>query len=208
MARAVFQNALARLKTQVQAVEVGVTFFEVIDHSQALQVVLEAAKFGHAGVQSVLPGMAKRGVAQVVRQGNGFDQVFVELQRARHGAAQLRHFQRMREARAKQVALVVQKDLGFVDQAPKRGAMHDAVAVALKLGTRGRRGLRKAPPARVRRVAGVGREHQAPVAQQASITARTRASGAPRTQARPGPSISTKRISPPSAFLSTRIRSR
>ena len=42
-----------------------------------------------AGMQRVLPGVAKRGVAQVVRQRNGFDQVFIELQVAGDGAAKL-----------------------------------------------------------------------------------------------------------------------
>ncbi len=40
-------------------------------------------------------------------------------------------------------------------------------------------------------------------AQLAASTSRTSASGAARMAARPGPSITTKRISPPSAFLST-----
>ncbi len=44
-----------------------------------------------------------------------------------------------------------------------------------------------------------------PWAQQVSITCRTRWSGAERMMALPGPSISTKRISPASAFLSTRM---
>ena len=64
-------------------------------------------------------------------QGNGLDQVFVQVQRTRDGAAELRHFQRVRHARAKQVAFVVQENLRLVDQAAKRGGVNDAVAVAL-----------------------------------------------------------------------------
>ena len=79
----------------------------------------------------VLAGMAERRVAQVVRQGNGLDQVLVEPQRTRNGAAQLRHLQRVRHARAKQVTLVVQEDLRLVDQPPERRGMNDAVAIAL-----------------------------------------------------------------------------
>ena len=40
------------------------------------------------------------------------------------------------------------------------------------------------------------------------MTARTKASGAPRIDAVPEPSTTTNRISPPSAFLSTRINAR
>ena len=100
-----------------------------------------------AGVQRILAGMTKWRVAEVMRQGNRFDQVFIELQRAGDGTPELRNFQRMREPRAKQIALMVQKYLGLVDQAAKRGAMHDAVAVALKVGARRRRkfGVSAAP---------------------------------------------------------------
>ena len=83
-ARAVLEDALARLKRQVQAVELRVALFQRIDHAQALQVVLKAALPSHAGVQRILPGVAKRRVAQVVRQRNGFDQILVDAQRARH----------------------------------------------------------------------------------------------------------------------------
>jgi hypothetical protein len=37
----------------------------------------------------------------------------------------------MRHACAKQIAFMVKKDLRFVDQATKRGGMHDTVTVAL-----------------------------------------------------------------------------
>ena len=205
-ARAVLENALARLEREVQAVKLGVAFFELIDHAQALQVVLEAAKCAHAVIERVLPGVAKRRVAQVVGQRNRLHQIFIERERARNGARQLRHLQRMRQPGTEQVAFVVQKHLGFVDQTPKRGAMNNAVAVALVLGA-GRRGrLRKTPAARLGGITGKGGQHDH--AQQASMTSRTRASGALRMAARPGPLITTKRISPPSAFLSTRMSSR
>ena len=59
---------------------------------------------------------------------------FVERQRARHGAPQLCHLQRMGEPGTKQVALVVKKNLRFVHQPPKRRAVNDAIAVALEFG--------------------------------------------------------------------------
>src|SRR5690606_23677665 len=124
-------------------------------------------------------------VAQVVRQRNSLDQVFVEPQRTRDAAPELRHFQRMREAGAEQVALVVEEHLRLVDQAAKRGGMNDAVAVALEGGTR--RGLRleKAAPAAVRGVAGIGREQRAHRGRQLrSITSATTASATGRSTAR------------------------
>jgi len=128
----------------------------MVHHTQTLQVVLKAAKVGHAVVERILSGVPKRCVAQVMGQRNGFDQVFVEPQRARHRAAELRHLQRVGQARAKQVALVVQKHLGFIYQTPKCRAVHDAVTVSLVVGARWRRRLRKTPTARAGRVTGVG----------------------------------------------------
>ena len=61
--------------------------------------------------------------------------------------ADLRHFERMREARAVQVALVVHEHLGLVDEAAERVGMDDAVAVALELAAEARRGLGIAPAA-------------------------------------------------------------
>ena len=85
------------------------------------------------------PGVAERRVAEVVGQADGLGQHLVELERARDGARDLRDLERMRQAGAVQVALVVDEDLGLVHQPAERGGMHDAVAVALVFGPVGRR---------------------------------------------------------------------
>ena len=156
--RAVFEDPFARFKSQVQPVVIWVAVFQLIDHAQALQVVLKAAEIGHAFVQRVLACVAERRVPEVVRQRNGFHQVFMQAQRPGDGARQLRHLQRMRHPRAKQVAFVVDEHLRLVDQPPERGGMNDAVTVSLEFVARGRgrRGVKA--PARRGRVAGVGRE--------------------------------------------------
>jgi hypothetical protein len=63
------------------------------------------------------PAWPKGRVTQVVRQRDGFHQVFVQAQRPRDAAPELSHFERMRQARAEQVAFVVQEHLRLVDQA-------------------------------------------------------------------------------------------
>ena len=164
--RAVLENALARFEAQVEAVPGGVALLQMVHDAQALQVVLEAAPVlpgrAHAVVERVLAGVAERGVAQVVRQRDGLDQVFVERQGSGDRPPQLRHLQRMRQAGAEQVALVVEKDLRLVDQAAKRGAVHDAVAVALERRSRGRGRLGMAAAAgacRIRRIRGQRHEY-------------------------------------------------
>ena len=72
--RAMLQDAFAALEGQVQAGELGVALLEFIHHAQRLQVVLEAAVFAHAFVQRILPGMAERRMAEVVREADGFGQ--------------------------------------------------------------------------------------------------------------------------------------
>src|SRR3546814_21051002 len=52
-------------------------------------------------------------------------------QRARQAAGDLRHFQRVAEARAVIVAFVIDEDLRLVFQSPERVGVDDAVAVAL-----------------------------------------------------------------------------
>ena len=137
-------------KHEVQAVERRVALLQLVDHAQALQVVLEAAVARHAFVQRVLAGMAERRVAQVVRQRDRLDQVLVQPQRPRDRTAQLRHLDRVREPRAEQVAFVVQEHLRLVDQPAERGGMDDAVAVALELGAGRRRRLGMAAAAAAR----------------------------------------------------------
>src|SRR5215475_12580428 len=48
---AVLENALAAFECQVESRELGIAFFELIDHTQRLQVVLETSVRAHALVQ-------------------------------------------------------------------------------------------------------------------------------------------------------------
>ena len=119
-------------KRQVQAVERRVALLEAIDDAQALQVVLEAAVLG-ACSRAARPGRRGRTACGRGRAPARSPRPGLRSARsaARDRAADLRHFERVRQARAEQVALVVDEDLGLVDEAAERGAVHDAVAVAL-----------------------------------------------------------------------------
>src|SRR5581483_10089113 len=154
--RAVLEDALARLKTQVEAAEGGVLVLQLVDHAQRLRIVFEAAPGTHAGVEGVLPGVAEGRVAEVVRQGDSLRQVLVQRQRAGHGAGDLRHLQRVGQARAEQVAFMVDEDLGLVLEAAERGRVHDAVAVALVFAAVIGPRLGEAAAARVLVTRGVG----------------------------------------------------
>ncbi|SUE42435.1 Uncharacterised protein [Ralstonia mannitolilytica] len=158
VARAMLEDALARLERQVQAVKAAVALFQPVHHQQALQVVLETAVRLHAIVERILACVAERRVAQVVRERDGLHQVFVQPQAARDRPGDLRHLKAVRQARAKQVALVVDEDLCLVFEPPEGRAVDDAVAIALELGARGGRRFGVHAAARLRRMRGVGSE--------------------------------------------------
>ena len=132
-AGAVFEDAFPRFVHEVEPVEGGVAFFEEVDDAQGLEVVLEAAVFFHAGVEGILPRVAKGGVAQIVREGNGFGKVFVQTQGPGKGAGDLGNFNAVGEAGAEEVAFVIHKDLGFVFEPAKGRGVDDTVPVALEL---------------------------------------------------------------------------
>src|SRR5450631_3498155 len=180
--------------------------FEFVHHTQRLHVVLEAAKIHHAFVERILARVPERRVPQVVSQANGFRQHFVQTQCARDGACNLSHLERMREPGPKQVSLMIDEHLGFVDQPAKYRGMHDSIAVALIFGAiRGRR-FRMAAAAGTFFVCGIRRQLR-----HAQYSARVASSVgcpyAPVTTARPRLSRSTRRTVPDSTFLSICINS-
>ena len=117
--------------------------------AQGVAVVVEAAVLGHAGVQRVLAGMPEGGMAEVVAKRDRFREIVVELKRPSERAGDLRHLDRMGEASAEMVALVIDEHLGLMGEPAEGGRMDDAVAVALELGPRRRRRLgdKRASPA-------------------------------------------------------------
>jgi hypothetical protein len=92
--------------------------------------------------------VTERRVPEVMREADRLRQHFVELERAGDGAGNLRHLERVGEARAKQVALMIDEHLGLVNQAAKGGGVDDAVAITLVFRAIGRSGFGVAPAAR------------------------------------------------------------
>ena len=145
----VFGQALAGFPGEVQAAEAGVFFLQFLDDAQALTVVLEAAVAAHQLVQHLLAFVAERGMAQIVRQGDGFGQVVVQVERAGDAAGDGGDFDGVGQARAQMVAGAVEEDLGLVFQAAKGARVDDAVAVALVFGAPQRGRFRMNPAARI-----------------------------------------------------------
>src|SRR6185437_13933698 len=156
--RAVLEDALAALEGEVEPVEIRVAVLELIDHPQRLQVVLEASVGTHARVERILACMTEGCVPEIVREADRLGERLAEPEGVRDRAGDLRDLDGVRDARAVEVAFVVDEHLRLVDQAPERIGMNDAVAVALVLPTQIRFRLRVAPAARVPLTRSIGRE--------------------------------------------------
>src|SRR5262245_34937907 len=99
--------------------------------------------------------MTKRCMAEVVSQRQGFRQILVESEGAADRACDLRHFEAVGQPGAVMVALVIDKDLGFVGQPAEGRRMNDAVPISLKRRPHRMLGLPVEPPAaffRLRRI--------------------------------------------------------
>ena len=142
------EDAVAHRLAEVEARAVAL---QPLDDAQRVLVVLEAAAEALAAGRrrDRLADVAERRVAEVVPHPDRLDEVLVEAQRARDGAGDLRHLERVREARAVVIALGRHEHLRLVLQAAERLAVDDPVAVALErraqaavlLGPRARGGV-------------------------------------------------------------------
>jgi len=147
----VLEDALTRLEAEIEAVKGCVTVLEHVYDTKALEVVFKPTMPLHAGVESVLPGVAKGGVTEVVSKADRLDQVFAEAKSAGNRAADLGDLQAVRQARTKKVAFVIYEDLGLVLKSPKRSGMNNSIAVALELTPRIGRVLSVNAPSRALR---------------------------------------------------------
>src|ERR687885_1807480 len=74
-------------------------------------------------------------MAEVMAQTDRFDQIFVETERTRYRACDLRHLQRMRQSRTVMIALRCYEDLGLMLEPPERLGMQYPVTITLKACT-------------------------------------------------------------------------
>src|SRR5687768_3484234 len=144
------EDAFARFKAQIQAIKCPVMFFQHIHYPKGLKIVLKTPMVFHASVERFLPSMAEWRMTQIMRERNGFHQIFIKLKVAGDGAANLRNFQAVRQARAKQVSLMIYENLRLVLESPEGRRMNDPIPVALERGAPLRRFFGEPAPAGIR----------------------------------------------------------
>ena len=135
-------DAFAHFKSKIQSAESGVAQLEIFDDAQGMQVVIEEkAVLAHGGVERLFAGVPKGRVADVVDQGQGFDQIDIQVELGGDGAGDLRHFDGVGQAVAEVIGVAAGENLGLVFQPAKGAGVDDAVAVALEVIAIGMLGL-------------------------------------------------------------------
>ena len=65
---AMLDDGLPDLPGQVQTIEFAVAFFQHVHHPQGVGVVVETSMVGHQLIESILTGVAERGVPEIMRE--------------------------------------------------------------------------------------------------------------------------------------------
>src|SRR5207244_11933568 len=127
--RAVFQDPVPDFPREVQA---GAVLLDLLDDADALLVVAEAVR--QKLPEQLLTDVAERRVPNVVAHRHCLDEVLVETEAARHGSADLRPLERVRQARAVVAADRSEEDLRLVLEPAEGLAVDDAVAIERERG--------------------------------------------------------------------------
>ena len=94
--------------------------------------MVKAAVFFHDFLQAAFSGMAERRVAEIVVEGDGFAEFFIEVKAFAKRAGDLRDFNAVGQAGSVVFALMIGKDLRFAVQTAKSRGVNQSVTVALK----------------------------------------------------------------------------
>ena len=112
--RAVVQYPVPDLHSQIQANSL------LLQHFHDPHALFKMGKAAAAQpVQHRFPHMAEGRMPQIMSQRHRFRQILIQAQRLGDGSGDLRHLQRMGQARPVVISLGSQKDLGFMLQPPK-----------------------------------------------------------------------------------------
>src|SRR5262245_19823889 len=109
-----FDDAFERLPSEIEAVEIRVAPFERGQNAQSLGVMIKAAAVGETAIKRALASVAKRWMAEIVRQRAGFGQIFVKPEDTSQRPCNLGHFQSVSKARAKMITFVNDENLRLI----------------------------------------------------------------------------------------------
>ena len=108
------EDTVQHLKGQVPALALSFYLFKEPHALDIMEKVSEAVTFGKRG-QECLPIMTERGVADIMTEGYGLDQVFVEPEKTPDGTRYLGYKLHMKYTMGYMVIFDKIKYLGFID---------------------------------------------------------------------------------------------
>lgn len=118
---------------EIEPLPVRVGVFEYGDNPEALHVVIEPLPvLTHAGIEGFFTRMPKRWMPEIVPEGNGFAQVFIETEVSGEVSRDLCDLERVSEAVTIMVACIWSDDLHLALQSAKGTTVDYAVTVTLK----------------------------------------------------------------------------
>src|SRR5712671_442203 len=113
----------------------------------------------HGGIERLFARMAEGRMAEVVYEGEGFSQVYVEAEGSGNGARYLRDFDGVGEAVAEVVGVAASENLSLIFETAEGASVDNAVAVALEIVAIGMRRFREAASAGMFHLHRVGGQH-------------------------------------------------
>ena len=139
--------------------KVEVTLFKPFDDAERVQIVIEGVPCARIRwIELLFTRMTEGRMSDIVDERQCLRQIRIESQRGGHGASDLRHFQRMREAIAKMIGEARGENLSLRLEPAESAGMDDAVAVARVVIAVGMRDFRVAPSPRIAHVHCIGSE--------------------------------------------------
>jgi hypothetical protein len=126
-------DAVPDFPGQIQPGTLPAPSFQEVDHPEALLGMTKTT--GNRSIQCIFSRMTEGGMPEIMPQGYGLREVFVQTQGLGHGARDLRYFQRVGQAGAIVIAERYEEYLRLVFEPPERLGVDDAIAIALESGT-------------------------------------------------------------------------
>jgi hypothetical protein len=126
-------DPFANTQRQIQPTMCRVTLFKMCHDPQRMQIVIEAPSvLSQAPVESPLPRMSKRRMADIMHQRKRLRQILVQSEPDGRRPRDLCHLDRVRQSAAKVIGSAARKHLRLPCQPPERPRLHHPLAVTLK----------------------------------------------------------------------------
>ncbi len=127
-------DSFPNFESEVQAGKIHVLLLDLLDNAQGVEVVIETVVIArHQPIEYSFASMTKGRMPDIVNQGKRFHEVHIQPERLRNRAADLRHFQGVRQPVAEMVRITPREDLRLVLETTKGARVNNAVAVTFVL---------------------------------------------------------------------------